>query len=208
MRLVGLCMWWLATTQALGDVAVDKQWMDWLNTPPPEVVQEAALLNARADQITAELLATPSANLSLGEIDVVVSGGGNWDGYFMGVQMLLSRLEAATARSQPGSQDTWSIAGSGTHVANVTVVRHAGASAGGMMPFEVALKGENLTLQHHLAYGLLEQSFPREFGSVLAAAAEQDHHWRLMAPWMIQKWQPRFVPVAVVVAPSVRVVLP
>ena len=57
-----------------------------------------------------------------------------------------------------------------------------------MMPFELLLKGERLTLIHHLAYGLLEEKFPDAFASGLAASALQDHHWRMMAAWMTQKW--------------------
>ncbi len=30
--------------------------------------------------------------MDLGEYDVVVSGGGNFDGYYMGIQMILNRL--------------------------------------------------------------------------------------------------------------------
>ena len=49
-----------------------------------------------------------------------------------------------------------------------------------MAPFEIALKGEIQTLQHHLAYGLLETQYPNEFSNMLNAAAKQDHSWRQM----------------------------
>jgi hypothetical protein len=59
-----------------------------------------------------------------------------------------------------------------------------------MMPFEVSLKGEQETLQEHLAYGMLMDQYrgALEFGNEAAAAALQDHHWRLMASWMTNKW--------------------
>ena len=63
----------------------------------------------------------------------------------------------------------------------------AGASAGGMMPFELVLKGETSTLCMHLAYGVLEESHPSDYSSDLGAGYLQDHHWRLMAHWMTQK---------------------
>ena len=71
---------------------------------------------------TADALASTLAHRSLalnGEMDVVVSGGGNYDAYYMGVRMVLER--AASSNSS-----------------NFTLMRRAGASAGGMMPFEVA----------------------------------------------------------------------
>lgn len=49
------------------------------------------------------------------------------------------------------------------------------------MPFELLLKGENVTLSEHLAYGLLMQTHPASFAHTMEAAALQDHHWRLMA---------------------------
>ena len=184
--LVLLCLAALLLS-AVADSSLDKQWMSFLETPPRAATQMAAFLSARADSIVKSLMnsnnnTTNSRGSSriqsqifvgLGEVDVVVSGGANWDAYYMGIQMLLSRLQ------QGGF--------------NVTVNRYRGASAGGMMPFEVALKGEILTLQHHLAYGYLEQTNPKDFTNQVSAASTQDHHWRLMSAWMMSKWQDRFV---------------
>lgn len=51
-----------------------------------------------------------------------------------------------------------------------------------MLPFELQLKGENTTLLTHLSYGVLTAKYPMHFAGPVAAA-EQDHHWRLMAAW-------------------------
>ena len=62
----------------------------------------------------------------------------------------------------------------------IDIQRRAGASAGGMMPFEFALKGQVKTLVDHISYGFLQEKF-WIFG-------DQDHHWRLMSKWMIEKY--------------------
>ena len=51
------------------------------------------------------------------------------------------------------------------------------------MPWELVLKGTNLTLLHHLSYQILTEQNPSKPFEVL-----QDHHWRLMATWMTNKW--------------------
>ena len=148
---------------------LDATWMNYLNNPPAAATQAATTLGNRADAIVAALKkdhAMARRTSSLADIDAVISGGGNLDAYWFGARMVLSRLAATT---------------------NVTVHRRAGASAGGMLPFEIALKGEALTLEHHLAYGLLEQENPSSFNEI-TAGLRQDHHWRMMAPWMLNKW--------------------
>jgi len=99
---------------------------------------------------------------------VVISGGGNFDAYYMGAYMVLAR---AAARS-----------------GDFAVRRFAGASAGGMMPFEIALKGEQATLLTHHAYALLEETWSITYSTVAVAASLQDHHWRLMADWQCSRW--------------------
>ena len=147
---------------------LDATWMNYLNNPPAAATQAATTLGNRADAIVAAKKdhAMARRTSSLADIDAVISGGGNLDAYWFGARMVLSRLAATT---------------------NVTVHRRAGASAGGMLPFEIALKGEALTLEHHLAYGLLEQENPSSFNEI-TAGLRQDHHWRMMAPWMLNKW--------------------
>ena len=43
-------------------------------------------------------------------------------------------------------------------------------------------------LTTHLAYGMLEEQYKSQFANSLEAAAMQDHHWRLYAPWMMTKF--------------------
>jgi hypothetical protein len=117
-------------------------------------------LNERADSIAESL---PSALAVTGDFDVSVSGGGNYDAYWMGISMVFDRLRAVRQH------------------------RFTGASAGGMMPFEQVLKGANATLVTHLSYGALSSLYPDHFSSWLAAP-EQDHHWRLMAAWQTKKY--------------------
>ena len=93
---------------------------------------------------------------------VVCSGGGNIDAYYMGVAMVLSRLEARGVLTQE---------------------RTAGVSAGGMLPFEIELKGEVATLTDHLTYGVLLEEHPD--GDIVTASLRQDHQWRLMADQMV-----------------------
>lgn len=140
---------------------IDATWRAWLESPPPASVAAAANLTARADVVAASVGTSPRVS---GSVDVVVSGGGNYDAYFMGASMIFARASL------------------------LHQLRFAGASAGGMMPFELALKGELITLTTHLAYGLLEEQYPLHFKSELVAGELQDHHWRIMAAWQAQKW--------------------
>ena len=66
---------------------------------------------------------------TIGEVDLVISGGGNLDAFYFGMQQIFNRI----------SKD------------KLNIIRYAGASAGGMAPFEIALKGEIQTLQHEIA---------------------------------------------------------
>jgi hypothetical protein len=100
-------------------------------------VTRAEALTSRADTIAASLSSSP-LNINLEDIDVVCSGGGNYDAFYMGVHMILDRVAANKG---------WNI-----H-------RHAGVSAGGMMPMEIALKSESTTLKSHLSYGVLSAQF-------------------------------------------------
>lgn len=162
----------LDSIPGIGDI--DATWMDFLDVPPDEAVDLAMELSSRADEVVQSLFNdTLSQNLSLtGEVDVVCSGGGFYDAYYMGVTMVLER--AALLQINGGQA--------------FEIIRHAGASAGGMMPFEIALKTEATTLMSHLSYGVLSAMYPEWFKSDLMAASLSDHHWRLMAAWQTQKW--------------------
>ena len=140
---------------------LDATWARYLETPPPRAVVLADALSARADEVTSSL--DPAALAVTGPVDVVCSGGGNLDAFYMGVAMVLARVEAGSGALE------WH--------------RSAGASAGGMMSFELALKGERLTLEHHLAYGVLTEDHPLHYALMPAAALTQDRHWRDMAAW-------------------------
>lgn len=143
---------------------LDQQWQRYLDSPPPQVTNLSTALEARADVVVSSI-DTP-VFLS-GDIDVVCSGGGDLNGYYMGVLMVLSRLQARGA---------------------ITQKRWAGASAGGWMSFENQLKGEVRTLQAYLSYGLLEEQYPLHFSTTATAVLLQDHHWRMMATWQATKW--------------------
>merc|ERR1719253_1081373 len=139
---------------------VDARWREYLESPPPAALSALQRLKERAAHAVANWT-TPYA--VTGEVDVVVSGGGNLDAYYLGAQMVFTR-------------------------AGLQAVRHAGASAGGMMPFEFALKGEDTTAAQHIAYGVLCAEFKSDFSFAPYGAYLQDHHWRLMADWQTEKY--------------------
>lgn len=91
------------------------------------------------------------------------SGGGDLNAYYLGIEQIFGRLGLAERR-------------------------HAGASAGGWMSFELALKGEQRTLENYLSYGLLQEANPIHFLTIASACPLQDHHWRMMGKWQAQKW--------------------
>ena len=160
----------LTTTTVIGD-DVDKVWAQWLRTPPAIAVKSAANLTEHADWLVSQYL---SGNVTLnitGAIDVVVSGGGSLDAYFMGGYMILHRLEK---------------------MGKINMTRFAGASAGGMMPFELLLRGENLTLVNRLAYSFLEQQFPKDFyDNFTYALFVEDRHLRIGAHYFMSTYAER-----------------
>lgn len=156
----------LAAASVVSCASIDDVWEQWMKSPPVAAVTAAANLSRRADALVARLTMPLAVN---GDVDVVVSGGGDFDAYYMGIDMILSRAEASMG-------------------GGFTRQRYAGASAGGMMPFEVYLKGQNLTLSTHIAYGMLEEQWPIHFSNVASAAALQDHHWRIMAAWQAAEY--------------------
>lgn len=56
--------------------------------------------------------------------------------------------------------------------------RRAGASGGGWISFELALKGQQRTLESYLSYGMLQEQYPISFATIATTALLQDHHWR------------------------------
>ncbi|GMI45630.1 hypothetical protein TrCOL_g13784 [Triparma columacea] len=147
---------------------LDDVWRTYLTSPPPHAISLASDLKARADSLASEIQSSSLA-VDLSDIDVVVSGGGNYDAFYLGVQMMMSRLEGP----------------------RINVARYAGVSAGGMMPFEVALKGEDATLLSHLSYGVLTEEYSEHYKSTLQAGYLEDHHWRIMAAWQTETYADR-----------------
>ena len=146
----------------------DKQWMEWLIHPSAEAKNVAVALTERANRLMNEETILSNDSF-VGELDVVVSGGGNLDAFYMGVHMILSRANRTT-------KGGWNVR------------RWSGASAGGMMPFELLLRGETEVLTEHISYGKMTETFPDRYRWSLQASALQDHHWRLMSTWMCNKY--------------------
>lgn len=141
----------LVSAVPVSESAIDAAWRIYFSQGTPSSWNQTAALLGRAEAIAAPLKDDLAVS---GDVDIVVSGGGNLDAYYMGAQTIFSRVPA------------------------LRVHRYAGASAGGMMPFEFALKGERLTLSTHFAYAQLCAEFPEAFSGMAKAAYEQDHHWR------------------------------
>lgn len=157
----------IASSNCSSTETVDSCWRRWLEDPPLAASLLADELANRADSVVRAIDSSYAGGNLSGEIDVVCSGGGDLNGYYMGVLMVLSRLQTRGALRQ---------------------MRHAGASAGGWMSFENALKGEGRTLESYLSYGLLEETYPMHFSTTATAVLLQDHHWRMMAEWQATKW--------------------
>ena len=168
MRSCWLLFTFAATSAALASDPIDDKWRSYLETPPSKAVQMASELTARAESVALSVKTNGTvfpAMASAKEFDVVCSGGGDLNAYYMGIEMVLARAGL-----------------------NAVEKRHAGTSAGGWMSFELKLKGERRTLESYLSYGILEDENPVHFASVLTAVFYQDHHWRIMADWQARKW--------------------
>lgn len=79
--LVGLTT--LVATSTASDV--DDAWKDFLVNPPSQAVEAANELQQRADGI-ANNLSNAKLAFDLTDIDVVCSGGGNFDAFYMGAR--------------------------------------------------------------------------------------------------------------------------
>jgi len=150
---------------------VDKVWAQWLRDPPAIAVKAAANLTERADWLVNQYLSGNTTLNITGSVDVVVSGGGSLDAYFMGGYMILHRLEK---------------------MGGINIPRFRGPSAGGMMPFELLLRGENLTLINRLAYSVLEEYFPKDFyDNYTNAMLVEDRHLRIGAHYFMSTYADR-----------------
>jgi len=141
--------------------SMDKQWQSWLDSPPQNATKLAADLQGRANGIVSSIGAIPSI---LKNLDLVCSGGGDLNAYYLGMDMIFSRIPSINQH------------------------RRGGASGGGWITFEMALKGEQRTLQSYLSYGMLQEMFPISFSTIATTVLLQDHHWRMMAKWQAEKW--------------------
>ena len=91
---------------------VDDQWMKYLEDPPEKALKRYSELSERADVLVRENIS--SFVLEGREVDVVISGGANYDAYYLGVAQVFSRV-------------------------NLTQVRFAGASAGTTISLSLSL---------------------------------------------------------------------
>jgi len=145
---------------------IDAAWRAWLDAPPERARNLTAALAARADQVAASI--SEAGSDALGDVDLVCSGGGDLNAYYLGIEMVLSRVAAATSTLRQH--------------------RRGGASGGGWIIFELALKGEARTLESYLSYGMLQEANPIHFSTIATAVLLQDHHWRMMSKWQANKW--------------------
>ena len=86
-----LCLSLIATSAALSYQPIDDEWLSFLDTPPAEAASLADSLGAYAAALVDELLNSTTPLALVGELDVVVSGGGFYDAYYLGVSMVRSR---------------------------------------------------------------------------------------------------------------------
>jgi len=179
-------------TFVCAELESDKLWQSYLETPPAVAFAEAANISRRAEELAASL-----NDVRLGELDVVVSGGGNFDGFYLGVatvRQLLASPAAMVIALFEACPVILQVLDSLERARPTSISRRrwAGVSAGGMMPFELQLKGLNETLLHHLAYGVVQEKYPLELDPAgLVSGERQDHHWRLMSKWMTAKYAQR-----------------
>jgi len=140
---------------------IDETWSTYLEEPPEKAASLAEKLASRADDLTKGMLVNSRL---LSPFDVVCSGGGDLNAYYIGAEMIIKRLRLPERR-------------------------HRGASAGGWMSLELALKKEQITLENYLSYGVLQEENPLHFSNIAFTVNLQDHHWRMMGDWQSSKWE-------------------
>ena len=129
-----------------------------LDTPPAEVVAERTRLTARAKDKAAACVAKIPPTF-----DCVVPGSGFFSLYYLGVQSVLTQLEAA---------------------GRTKVQRYAGASSGSQAAFQVLLQGLDNTMDAYLAHALLIERHAKGAGMARWAWLA-DVHWKAMGERMI-----------------------
>lgn len=134
-------------------------YMAWLDEPPCEAVAAANTLTAKADALAATLKGEDLK--TLGDVDVVVAGSSYLDRYYVGFEMVLSRMKDI-----------------------VNVRRISGASSGADAPFDMLLMGELAALKKFLSFGLVGSHWNYVyFGGV----SDQSYYFK-GAEWMIKKY--------------------
>lgn len=146
---------------------MQKEYYDLLCQPPEKVVAERQRLSERALAIASDLCSVPNALESLPEdLDVGVAGSAFKVLYFLGVHMVLARLE------------------SGGHI---RLHRYSGASSGAKAPFQLLLTGESSTVDSYLGYGVLWESCCRTGPCLLPALLKSDRLARTLIDWMLAR---------------------
>lgn len=157
----------LAFTASLGKA--DEAWRKYLDAPPAQALTEAENLISRANYIAGNLTVDAVAMKALPkELDLVCSGGGLLSMYFLGAHQVLAALQRRKATS---------------------LHRMSGSSGGAEAAFRLALVGdEERVAAQNFAYAQVQAENPGDFDSFVKAVLCADHHWRLLATWLLDKY--------------------
>lgn len=135
-------------------------YMTWLDHPPCEATSMSKALAANADELAGSL--EKETLINLGDVDVVVAGSSYLDRYYVGFNMILSRV-----RNQV-----------------VNVKRTSGASSGANAPFDMLLMGEEPAITKFLTFGLLGDRFP----SVYYGGVSDQSYWFRASDWLFDRY--------------------
>lgn len=135
-------------------------YMTWLDNPPCEASTAAKALVAKADELAALLDKETLTNL--GDVDVVVAGSSYLDRYYVGFNMIMSRVKNQV----------------------VNVKRISGASSGANAPFDMLLMGEEPAITKFLTFGLLGD----RFHSVYYGGVSDQSYWFRASDWLFEKY--------------------
>lgn len=128
--------------------------------PPPQKCRSAMIPDAQRAYED-----SPKAAQFL-DLDVIIAGSAFRVVWFLGVQMVLSRLEAAGL---------------------LRVHRYAGSSSGGKAAFQLLLTGEDSTVERYLSYGTLWNSMGR-FKTVATLASSHDKLCKMEVEHMVDSY--------------------
>ena len=137
------------------------QWLQLLDAPSATAVDARNDVLARAEKLASAIPKRAQKKA----LDIVVSGCGFKIYYFLGVQSILTRLANRGC---------------------LELHRYAGSSSGAKTPVHLLLAGEELTLDHHLAYAELCE---RRGGSTLLAAMRNDRCALVTIDYLLQRFE-------------------